>query len=84
MLSSSDEIQQPKLLHPPQQRRAPVAQQLSLLPPLITDGAAPVWITLDPTQRAEVIHRLARLIAQATPPSNDQPPPRDAQEPTNE
>jgi len=38
--------------------------QMSLLEEtLALPGAAPVWVALDPTQRAEVVAALARLIA---------------------
>lgn len=42
-------------------------QQLSFLEPLASDDPAPVWDTLDETQRAEVIATLARVIAKAIP-----------------
>ncbi len=38
-------------------------QQLSLLEEPLPAGAAPVWQTLDEEQRADVVRRLARLIA---------------------
>lgn len=40
-------------------------QQLSLLEEPSPAGAAPVWQTLDEEQRADVVRRLARLIAKA-------------------
>ena len=39
-------------------------QQLSFLDPPDRDAAAPVWEALDREQRARVVLRLARLIAQ--------------------
>lgn len=39
-------------------------QQMSFLETPTSPGAAPVWATLDETQRAEVVALLARLIAQ--------------------
>ena len=38
-------------------------QQMSFLEALASQGAAPVWATLDPAQRAEIVALLARLIA---------------------
>jgi len=40
-------------------------QQLTLLEDPLPPGAAPVWPTLDQEQRAEIVTRLARMIAKA-------------------
>jgi glycine cleavage system regulatory protein len=36
--------------------------KMSFLEPQAPDGAAPVWVTLDAQQRAEVVTALARLM----------------------
>ena len=64
-------------------RRAHVERQLSLLEPLTTPGAVPMWNTLDEATRAEGVRLLARLIAKAVVP-NDVGPLDDDQEQSNE
>jgi hypothetical protein len=44
-------------------------QQLSFLEPPLQDEAVRVWDTLDEEQRARLVLRLARLIANATDPT---------------
>ena len=46
-------------------------QQLSLLHPLTTPGAVPVWNALDPVARTETLRLLARLIAQTVVPTHE-------------
>lgn len=48
-------------------------QQLSLFEDPSPAGAAPVWDTLDEQQRAEIVHKLAELIAKAIAVLEDQP-----------
>ena len=48
-------------------------QQMILLEDPPPAGAAPVWNTLDEEQRAEIVTRLARLIAQALAQLEDKP-----------
>ena len=57
-------------LRTPKRRRAHVERQLSLLEPLTTPGAVPVWNTLDDTARTEARRLLARLIAKAVVPTD--------------
>ena len=48
-------------------------QQMTLLEEPPPAGAAPVWQTLDEAQRAEIVNRLARLIAKAVAQLEDSP-----------
>ena len=48
-------------------------QQLTLLEDPPPAGAAPVWNTLDEAQRAEIVTRIARLIAKAIAQLEDPP-----------
>ena len=61
------------MLCTPKRRRAQVERQLSLLGPLTTPGAVPVWNTLDETARTEAVRLLGRLIAKVVVPTDEVP-----------
>jgi hypothetical protein len=58
-----------KQTHPRHRRRMPVQQLSFLEPPPSREEAVPVWDALDEEQRARLVLRLARLIANTVEPT---------------